>query len=120
MRCDIDENYAQAAAHAIASPDPSVRRQADGPIIHAGLLTLGRLALLQGKPLEAAEWFEEDLAYFRKKDHKAHMAGALYFLGLLAWAAGDVEQAGRRYTDVLQHLRGFRQRSKGMGIDRVG
>ena len=119
--CDviIDENYAQAAVHAMQALSLG-SRQADGPIIHAGLLTLGRLALLQGKPLEAAEWFEEDLAYFRKKDHKAHMAGALYFLGLLAWAAGDVEQAGRRYTHVLHTYGSFDSVLKAWALTGLG
>jgi predicted ATPase/class 3 adenylate cyclase len=102
----MEGNYAQAAAHAREGLAIG-RRQADGPVIHIGLIVLGRLALLQGNHQEAAEWFEEDLAYFRKKDHKAHMAGALYFLGLLAWAAGDLEQASRRYTEALSTYGGF-------------
>jgi predicted ATPase/class 3 adenylate cyclase len=106
-QCDaIGGNYAQAAAHATQALSLG-QRQADGPIIHSAQITLGRLALLQGNHQEAAQWFEDDLAYFRKKDHKAHMAGALYFLGLLAWAAGDLEQAGRRYTEVLNTYGGF-------------
>jgi hypothetical protein len=96
----MEGNYAQAAAYCSEALSIA-RRQGDVSLIHYALLDLGRLALIQGHTREAAERFDEDLTYFRKKDHKAHMAGALYFLGLLAWAAGDVEQAWRRYTDVL-------------------
>jgi tetratricopeptide (TPR) repeat protein len=96
----MEGNYAQAAAYCSEALSIA-RRQGDVSLIHYALLDLGRLALIQGHNREAAERFEEDLAYFRKKGHKAHMAGALYFLGFLAWAVGDVEQAWRRYTDVL-------------------
>jgi predicted ATPase/class 3 adenylate cyclase len=115
----MEENNAQAAAHATQALSLG-RRQVDGPIIHSGLLTLGRLALLRGKPLDAAEWFEEDLAYFRKKDHKAHMAGGLYYLGFLAWAAGDVEQACRRYMDVLNTYGGFDSVLKAWALTGLG
>jgi tetratricopeptide (TPR) repeat protein len=78
------------------------------------------LALLQGNHLEAAQWFEDDLVYFRKKDHKAHMAGTLYYLGLLAWDTGNIAQAGRRYMEVLNTYGGFDSVLKAWALTELG
>jgi predicted ATPase/TolA-binding protein len=96
----IGGNYASAVTRCNEALSLG-RRQADISVIHAGLVAHGHLALLQENYANARQWFEEDQAYFRKKDHKAYMASAHYFLGLLAWAVGDLEQADRRYTDML-------------------
>ena len=121
QRCDtIEGNYVQAAAHATQALSIGHRqgRWPDHPHWADHTRQAGAPA---GKHLwKRREWFEEDLAYFRKKDHKAHMAGALYFLGLLAWTTGDVEQAGRRYTEVLNTYGGFDSVLKAWALSELG
>ena len=96
----VEGNYAQAVAQ--ASEALSIgRRLGSTRLIFDGLTILGRLDLLQEQTLKAAEMFEESLAYARRKEHKGYIARALFNLGLLAWATGELERASPAYTEAL-------------------
>jgi tetratricopeptide (TPR) repeat protein len=63
-----------------------------------GLTGLGRLALSQGDHQQAAERFDESLAFSLKGDSQFNIRWSLTNAGLMAWEAGDFEQAGQKYA----------------------
>ncbi len=95
----LEGNYARAddQANEILSIG---RRFGNLSLIDRGLISLGELALIQGRNREALEWFEENLMYFRKKERREYIARSLYYSGLTVWVNVDIEQASRFYTEA--------------------
>jgi tetratricopeptide (TPR) repeat protein len=72
------------------------------------ILTRGDIALSQGRPKEAERFYDETLAWARKRRLRAYEARALAKQALLTMARGDDAAARAQLEEALQLFRGTR------------